>query len=203
MQSVDTDPTPLVHPRAASVSVLAQDEGLCITEITVGTLHFSFRPEQPRDRPFLSFSLKVDGSFVTLSVPRVLGLDYLRTALEAALPEGYLALGQPSDEGWVVTIARSWQVEPPPTLFCSSFDTTLRAKKLGPNRFVIKGIARGRGDLRLRINDRELRLPLAPKETSMEVASRVREVLEPSHITLLTVADEPGGEVVLTVLPRR
>ena len=152
-----TNPLSLVHPRSANVTVLSAGQGLGVTEITSGTLHFRFDGED-RHQPFASFSLRVDGSFVTLTVPRVLGTEYLREALSAALPEGYLVLAHPSDDALIVTIARSTEVEPTPHLFCTSYDTTMRARKVGPNRLLLKGVARGKGDIALRIDNREFRL---------------------------------------------
>jgi hypothetical protein len=197
-----TDPFALVHPRSANVAVLSTGQGLEITEITTGTLHFRFVATERRE-PFASLSLRVDGSFVTLTVPRVLGTEYLREALKAALPEGYLVLAHPSEEALVVTIARASEAEPTPQLFCTSYDTTMRARKVGTNRLLIKGVARGRGDIVVRINEREVRVRPARGETPMAIAVRLRALLEPTHIALLSVPSQPGGDVVLTVLPRR
>lgn len=198
-QAEKTEPLSLVHPRSANVTVLSEDPGLEVTAITSGTLHFRFtdRPE-----PFASVCLRVDGSFVTLTVPRVLGTEHLRDALRAALPQGYLALAHPSDEALVVTIARAAEVEPTPHLFCTSLDTTMRARKVGTNRMLIKGVARGRGDIVVRLDDRELKVLPTRGETPMAIALRLRALLEPTHIALLTVPSQPGGDVVLTVLPR-
>jgi len=197
-----TDPLSLVHPRSANVSVLSSGQGLEITEITCGTLHFRFSGED-RHQPFASFSLRVDGSFVTLSVPRVLGTEYLREALSDALPEGYLVLAHPSDDALIVTIARASEVEPTLHLFCTSYDTTMRARKVGPNRLLLKGVARGRGDIALRINEREFRVRPARGETPMALSIRLRDLLKATHITLLSVPSTTDGDVVLTVLPRR
>ncbi len=197
-----TDPLSLVHPRSADVTVLSAGQGLAVTEITSGTLHFRFAPGDSRE-PFASLSLRVDGSFVTLTVPRVLGTEYLREALDAALPEGYLVLAHPSDDALIVTIARACEVEPAPHLFCTSYDTTMRARKVGTNRLLLKGVARGKGDIQIRINEREFRLRPARGETPMVLAVRMRELLKDTHITLLSVPAIPDGDVVLTVLPRR
>jgi hypothetical protein len=197
-----TDPLSLVHPRAANVTVLSAGQGLSVTEITSGTLHFQF-DNTLTHQPFASLSLSVDGSFVTLTVPRVLGTEYLKEALHAALPEGYLVLAHPSDDALIVTIARATEVEPTPHLFCTSYDTTMRARKVGTNRLVLKGIARGKGDIQVRINEREFRLRPARGETPMALAVRMRELLKATHITLLSVPGSPDGDVVLTVLPRR
>jgi hypothetical protein len=195
-----TEPLALVHPRSANVTVLSQGPGLEITEITSGTLHFRFTGE---DQPFVSLSLRVDGSFVTLTVPRVLGTDYLREVLTDALPEGYLVLVHPSDEALIVTIARASEVEPTPHLFCTSYDTTMRARKVGPNRLLLKGVARGKGDIALRIDEREFSLRPLRGETPMSLSIRLRELLKPTHIALLSVPATADGDVVLTVLPRR
>jgi hypothetical protein len=136
-----TDPLSLVHPRSANVAVLSSGQGVVVTEITSGTLHIRFDTSE-NHQPFASLSLSVDGSFVTLTVPRVLGTDYLREALDAALPEGYLGLAHPSDEALIVTIARACEVEPTPHLFCTSYDTTMRARKVGINRLLLKRRAR-------------------------------------------------------------
>lgn len=197
-----TDPLSLVHPRSANVSVLSAGQGLSVTEIACGTLHLRFSAEDSH-QPFASLSLRVDGSFVTLTVPRVLGTEYLREALGAALPEGYLVLAHPSDDALIVTIARACEVEPTPHLFCTSYDTTMRARKVGTNRLLLKGVARGRGDIQLRINEREFRLRPARGETPMALAIRLRALLEATHISLLSVPSTVEGDVVLTVLPRR
>ncbi len=197
-----TDPLSLVHPRSANVSVLSSGQGLSVTEITSGTLHLQF-DNTVTHQPFASVSLSVDGSFVTLTVPRVLGTEYLKEALHGALPEGYLVLAHPSDDALIVTIARATEVEPTPHLFCTSYDTTMRARKVGTNRLVLKGIARGKGDIQVRINDREFRLRPTRGETPMALAVRMRELLKVTHITLLSVPATPDGDVVLTVLPRR
>lgn len=197
-----TDPLSLVHPRSANVVVLSAGEGLSVTGITSGTLHFCFTNVDSH-QPFASLSLRVDGSFVTLTVPRVLGTEYLREALSAALPEGYLVLAHPSEDALVVTIARACEVEPTPHLFCTSYDTTMRARKVGTNRLLLKGVARGKGDIQVRINDRELRVRPVRGETPMVVAMRMRALLEPTHICLLSVPTTADGDVVLTVLPRR
>jgi hypothetical protein len=216
-----TDPLSLVHPRSANVTVLSAGQGLSVTAITAGTLHFMFDATVTH-QPFASLSLSVDGSFVTVTVPRVLGTEYLKEALHASLPEGYLVLAHPSDpasgdrrrrpegdsserdkEALIVTIARATEVEPTPHLFCTSYDTTMRARKVGTNRLLLKGIARGKGDLQVRINERELRLRLSRGETPMALAVRLRELLKATHLTLLSVPGAPDGEVVLTVLPRR
>lgn len=197
-----TEPLSLVHPRAANVTVLSAGPGLCVSEITVGTLHCDFTRDAPHE-PFASLALRVDGSFVTVTVPRVLGADYLREALTDALPEGYLVLTHPSDEALIVTIARAWEVEPTPRLFCTSYDTTLRVRRVGTNRLVLKGVAKGKGDLQVRVNERELRLKPARGETPMNVALRLRKLLEDSHIVLLGVPASSDGDVTLTVLPRR
>jgi hypothetical protein len=197
-----TDPLSLVHPRSANVTVLSSGQGLKVTEITSGTLHFQFDTTQTH-QPFASLSLSVDGSFVTLTVPRVLGTEYLKEALHGALPEGYLVLAHPSDDALIVTIARATEVEPTPHLFCTSYDTTMRARKVGTNRLLLKGIARGKGDIQVRINDREFRLRPTRGETPMALALRMRELLKVTHIALLSVPATPDGDVVLTVLPRR
>lgn len=197
-----TDPLSLVHPRSANVAVLASGQGLSVTEITCGTLHFRFSAEHAH-QPFASLSLRVDGSFVTLTVPRVLGTEYLREALSAALPEGYLVLAHPSDDALIVTIARACEVEPTPHLFCTSYDTTMRARKVGTNRLLLKGVARGRGDIQLRINAQEFRLKPVRGETPMAFSLRLRELLKLTHIALLSVPSTADGDVVLTVLPRR
>ncbi len=196
-----TEPQALVHPRAANVTVLSSGQGLSVTAITTGTLHLSFTSEQ--HQPFASLSLRVDTSFVTLTVPRVLGTEYLKEALNAALPEGYLVLAHPSDEALIVTIARATEVEPTPHLFCTSYDTTMRARKVGTNRLLLKGIARGKGDIQVRINDREFRVRPDRGEVPMAIAIRLRELMKDTHISLLSVPSTTGGEVVLTVLPRR
>ena len=199
-QAEKTDPLSLVHPRSANVAVLSSGQGLEVTQLTSGTLHFRFTSTH---EPFASVSLRVDGSFVTLTVPCVLGTEYLREALSAALPEGYLVLAHPSDEALIVTIARGCEVEPTPQLFCTSYDTTMRARKVGTNRLVLKGIARGRGDIQLRINEQEFRLRPLRGERPMAVALKMRALLEAIHITLLSVPSTAEGDVVLTVLPRR
>jgi hypothetical protein len=201
MESAETtEPLSLVHPRAAQVSVLATDAGLDVTNITSGTLHLRLRPTR---RTFLSTSLNVDGSFVTVSVPSASGLEHLKDALTAAVPEGYFVLSHPSDEALIVTIARAWDQAPAPNIFCTSYDTSLRARKLGANRLLLKGTAKGRGDVAFKLNDRELRIRPLRGETPIELAIRVRALLATTHITLLTVPSTPDGEVVLTVLPRR
>jgi hypothetical protein len=196
-----TEPITLVHPRSADVTVLAAGQGLTVTEITTGTLHFRFSHDT--HQPFASLSLRVDNSFVTLTVPQVLGTEYLREALSAALPEGYLVLAHPSDDALIVTIARACEVEPTPHLFCTSLDTTMRARKVGLNRLLIKGVARGKGDIQLRINEREFKLRPVRGETPMAISVRLRELLKDTHITLLSVPATADGDVVLTVLPRR
>ncbi len=197
-----TDPQTLVHPRSANVAVLSAGQGLSVTEITTGTLHFRFDPTETH-QPFASLSLRVDGSFVTLTVPRVLGTEYLKEALHGSLPEGYLVLAHPSDDALIVTIARACEVEPTPHLFCTSYDTTMRARKVGTNRLLLKGVARGKGDIQVRINEREFRLRPTRGETPMALSIRMRELLKETHITLLSVPDTDDGDVVLTVLPRR
>ncbi|MFZ5444641.1 MAG: hypothetical protein ACOZQL_31900 [Myxococcota bacterium] len=200
MESAErTEPLSLAHPRAATVSVLSSDAGLRVTEITCGTIHLAFTGRAPLG----SVSLRVDRSFVTVSVPEVLGLEYLQQALLGAMPEGYLVLAHPSEDALIVTIARAWEEEPQPVVFCTSFDTTLRARKLGTNRLLLRGVARGRGELVLRVDAHELRLRPAAGETPLLVASRVRALLAPTHITLLAVPTTERGDVVLTVLPRR
>lgn len=200
MESAEvTEPVSLVHPRAAQVSVLASDGGLQVTEITVGTLHIVLGESESH---VASLSLRVDGSFVTLSIPRVLGPEYLREALSSALPEGYLVLAHPSDDALIVTIARAYEVEPAPQLFCTSYDTTLRARKIGTNRLLLKGIARGKGDLIVRLNERTLTVRPTRGETPLQLAERIRDLLTATHITLLTAPTEAIGEVTLTVLPR-
>ena len=196
-----TEPHSFVHPRSANVTVLSAGQGLTVTEITTGTLHLCFTAEDAQ--PFASLSLRVDSSFVTLTVPRVLGTEYLKEALNAALPDGYLVLAHPSDEALIVTIARACEVEPTPHLFCTSYDTTMRARKVGTNRLLLKGIARGKGDIHVRINEREFRLRPERGEVPMAIAIRLRELIKDTHISLLSVPSQPGGEVVLTVLPRR
>lgn len=203
MESAEkTDPLSLVHPRSAIVAVLSAGQGLSVTELTSGTLLFRFSAEDAH-QPFASLSLRVDGSFVTLSVPRVLGTDYLKEALSSALPEGYLVLAHPSDDALIVTIARACEVEPTPHLFCTSYDTTMRARKVGTNRLLLKGVARGKGDIQLKINEREFRIRPVRGETPMTLALRLRELLKATHIALLSVPATDGGDVVLTVLPRR
>jgi hypothetical protein len=197
-----TDPVSLVHPRAANVTILAAGPGLVVTELTVGTLHFSFGRGEIDD-PFASLSLNVDGSFVTLSVPRVLGADYLREALTNALPDGYLVLTHPSEHALIVTIARAWEVEPTPQLFCTSFDTTLRVRRVATNRLLLKGVSKGKGDLQLRLNEREFKLRPERGETPLALSVRLRQLLEATHIVLLSVPSTPEGDVLLTVLPRR
>lgn len=186
------------HPRAAEVSVLSSD-GLEVTELTGGTFHLTFREGVARG----SVALRVDRSFVTVTVPAVLGFEYLREALSGAVPEGYLVLAHDSPGALIVTFARAWEDEPPPRVFCTSFDARLRARKVGPNRLLLKGVAKGRGDLVVRVDETELRLRLLAGETPLELAGRVRKLLAPTHITLLTVPDTQDGEVALTVLPRR
>ena len=202
MWAEKTDPLSLVHPRSANVTVLSAGQGLEVTEITSGTLHFRFSNTDQR-HPFASLSLRVDGSFVTLTVPRVLGTEYLREALGAALPEGYLVLAHPSEDSLVVTIARACEVEPTPHLFCTSYDTTMRARKVGTNRLLLKGVARGKCDIQVKINDRELRVRPVRGELPMSVAVRLRALLKDTHIALLSVPSTADGDVVLTVLPRR
>ncbi|HEY1088196.1 MAG TPA: hypothetical protein VGE37_10895 [Archangium sp.] len=197
-----TEPVSLVHPRAANVAVLAAGPGLTVTEITTGTLHVRLSDGDALE-PFASMSLRVDGSFVTLSVPRVLGASHLREALTNALPDGYLVLTHPSDDALIVTIARAWEVEPTPQLFCTSYDTTMRARRVAVNRLQLKGIAKGKGDLALRVNDRELRLRPERGETPLAVAVKLRQMIEATHIVLLSVPSTPEGDVLLTVLPRR
>lgn len=200
MESAEvTEPVSLVHPRAAQVTVLSTHGGLQATEITVGTLHLVYVDSE---ETIASLSLRVDGSFVTFTAPRMLGADYLREALTAALPDGFLVLAHPSDDALVVTIARAYEVEPAPQLFCTSYDTTLRARKIGTNRLLLRGVARGRGDLIVRINDVSLTVRPTKGETPVEIAARIRDLLADSHITLLTVPTEAIGEVTLTVLPR-
>lgn len=194
-----TEPVSLVHPRAAQVAVLSAHGGLQATEITVGTLHLVYVDSED---PIASLSLRVDTSFVTLTAPRMLGTAYLREALEGAVPDGYLVLAHPSDDALIVTIARAHEVEPAPQLFCTSFDTTLRSRKIGTNRLLLRGVARGKGDLIVRINDRSLTVRPTKGETPLQIAERIRELLADSHITLLTVPTEAIGEVTLTVLPR-
>lgn len=191
--------TALAHPRAARVTVLSSDAGLSVTEITSGTLHCCFTG----GAPLASFSLRVDRSFVTVTVPEVLGLEHLHRALEGAMPEGYLVLAHPSEDALIVTIARAWEEEPPPLVFCTSFDTTLRARRLGTNRLLLRGVAKGKGDLLLRIDEQEVRLRPAAGETPLGVAFRVRALIAPTHIALPTVPSVDDGDVVLTVLPRR
>ncbi len=205
MGSVEiTEPLTLVHPRAAAVTVLATSPGLEASEITTGTLHLQLDTEADLvRRPFVSLSLNVDGSFVTVTVPRVLGAECLRDALTEALPDGFLVIAHPSDDALVLTIARAAEVEPLPHLFCTSFDGRLRARKVGPNRLLVRGVAKGNGELQLRVNERELTLRPTRGETPMQVAERLRTLLWPSHITLLAVPSEADGDVVLTVLPRR
>lgn len=201
MESAETtEPLSLAHPRAAHVSVISSDPGLDVTEITTGTLHFLFGATR---RPFVSVSLNVDGSFVTVSLPSVMGTESLKDALSAAVPDGYFVLSHPSDDALIVTIARGWDEVPTPNLFCTSFDTSLRARKLGANRLLLKGVARGRGDVLLKLNERELRVRPIKGETPIQLAIRVRALLAPTHITLLSVPSTPDGDVVLTVLPRR
>ncbi len=197
-----TDPMALVHPRSANVAVLSAGPGLSVTEITTGTLHLRLDQTETH-QPFASLSLRVDGSFVTLTVPRVLGFEYLKEALHGALPEGYLVLAHPSDDALIVTIARACEVEPTPHLFCTSYDTTMRARKVGTNRLLLKGVARGKGDIQVRINEREFRLRPERGETPMALSIRMRELLKETHITLLSVPGTDEGDVVLTVLPRR
>lgn len=201
MESAEvTEPVSLVHPRAAQVTVLASHGGVHVTEITTGTLHVQFAETGAH---VVSLSLRVDGSFVTLAVPRVLGLESLRDALSSALPDGYLVVSHPSVDALVVTIARGWEVEAAPQLFVTSYDTTLRARKIGLNRLLLRGIARGKGDVVVRVNERTLHVRPDKGETALQVAERVREQLADTHITLVTVPTEAIGEVTLTVLPRR
>lgn len=205
MGSVEiTEPHSLVHPRAAAVTVLSASPELTITEITTGTLHVAFDAETAlAQRPFASLALKVDGSFVAVTVPRLLGAACLREALVEALPDGFLVVAHPSSEALVLTIARAAEVEPAPDLFCTSLDGSLRARKVGPNRLLVRGTARGNGDLQLRVNERQLKVRPARGETPLQIAERLRALLADSHITLLTVPSERDGDVVLTVLPRR
>lgn len=197
-----TEPLGLVHPRAAEVSVLSTSPHLDATELTPGTLHVQVLRGGPA-AALMTLSLRVDGCFVTCNAPRAFGALGLRDALDAALPEGLLLLSHPSDEALVVTIARGGDVEAAPRLFCTSFDASLRALKTGPNRLVLRGVARGNGELRLKVNERELRLAPRPGATPMVIAQQLREHLQDSHITLLAVPDTEEGEVAVTVLRRR
>ena len=79
----------------------------------------------------------------------------------------------------------------------------MRARKVGTNRLLLKGVARGKGDIQIRINEQEFRLRPARGETPMELAIRTRELLKDTHIALLSVPSIADGDVVLTVLPRR
>ena len=79
----------------------------------------------------------------------------------------------------------------------------MRARKVGTNRLLLKGIARGKGDIQVRINDREFRVRPDRGEVPMAIAIRLRELMKDTHISLLSVPSTTGGEVVLTVLPRR
>ena len=74
---------------------------------------------------------------------------------------------------------------------------------MGPNRLQLKGVAKGKGDLQLRINDRELRLRPERGETPLAVALRLRDLLADTHIVLIGVPSTRDGDAMLTVLPRR
>jgi hypothetical protein len=203
MESAEiTEPLGLVHPRAANLAVLSTSPNIEATELTPGTLHLRLLRSGPAAAP-VTLSLRVDGCFVTCASPLAFGTTGLREALDEALPEGCLLLCHPAGEALVVTITRGGELEAPPRLFCTSLDASLRARKVGPNRVLLRGVARGNGELRLRVDAQELRFRPTPGATPMAVAEQLRTHLQDSHIALLAVPDAPDGEVTVTVLRRR
>lgn len=189
--------------RAADVQVLSASASLDISELTTGTLLLRVVRDGPAARgPFATVSLRVDHSFVSVHLPLLLGVDALQATLQDALPEDYVALVSHGGDAIVLTVLRT-AVPRVPDVFCTSRDATLRARRSGPNRFTLRGRARGHSHLVLRVDDQAWRLALLAGETPLEVAERLRDALRPNWTVLLDASTDPGGPIELSVLPRR
>lgn len=193
--AVQTEPLGFSHPRAAQVSVLAA-RGVEVSELTTGTLIFRSTSAQ-----VASVDLRVDHSFVSVAVPRVFGVEHLQEALQGSVPDGYLVLGSMSGEALIITFVRAFERSLVPELFCTSLDARLRVRTAGGNDLVLRGTAKGRSELLLRVGEAIYRLKLTAGETALQVSFRVREVLAAEHTCL--IAPHANGDTTVTLLPRR
>lgn len=188
---------------AADVQVLSASASLEISELTRGTLLLRVARDGCAARgPFAVLSLRVDHSFVSASLPLLLGVEAIQATLQDAMPDGYFALTSHGGGAIVLTVRRT-ALPRVPSVFCTSRDATLRVKRTGPNRLVLRGAARGQSTLVLRVDARGWTVPLSTSDTPLAVAQRLRAELERDYSVLLGLGADAAGPVDVTILPRR
>lgn len=196
-------PSPVSDEYAADVQVLSASASLEISELTRGTLLLRVARDGCAARgPFAVLSLRVDHSFVSASLPLVLGPEAIEATLQDAMPDGYFALTSHSNGAVVLTVRRT-ALPKVPSVFCTSRDATLRARRTGPNRLALKGAARGQSTLVLRVDAHGWTVPLAASDTPLAVAERIRAELSREYSVLLGLGADGAGPVDVTILPRR
>ncbi|MEW6433674.1 MAG: hypothetical protein AB1730_19380 [Myxococcota bacterium] len=189
--------------RAADVQVLSASASVEVSELTTGTLLMRVARDGVAARgPFATVSLRVDHTFVSVSLPLLLGVDALKATLQEALPDGYVPLLSHGGDAIILTVLRT-VTHRQPDVFCTSRDARQRVRRTGPNRFTLRGNARGHSRLVLRVDGQAWRLALEAGERPLDVAERLRAALQPRWTALLDASTEPGGPVSVTVLPRR
>ncbi|GMU58358.1 MAG: hypothetical protein AMXMBFR34_01210 [Myxococcaceae bacterium] len=185
------------------MQVLSVGGAISLSELSQGTLLLRLSQDGVAARgPFAAVDLRVDHTFVSAKLPLVLGVEALRSELQERLPDGYLLLATHGGGAIVLTFLRT-AAPRVPDVFCTSRDATLRVRRLGANRLLVRGRTHGGASLVLRVNTQTYKLALHAGERPLDVAARLKAALAPGWTVLLGLPAEDDGAVDVTVLPRR
>ncbi len=199
LAAAQTQPVPMGHPRAAEVSVLSADERLGLEVLTHGTLRF--QPVAPAGVP-LPLALKVDGRLVSVVV-RAPSPAAVQQALAMALPDDVLLLPHVCGGALVATFVRAIERRPAPEVQLRGTDARQQVERASESRFVLRGQARGGSELLVRAGDSTFAVRVLTGAWPLDTAVRLREAVHEAVIVVLTAPATRGGEVTVTLVPRR
>jgi hypothetical protein len=163
------------------------------------------------DGPFEAhLDLKVDDSFVSVTLNKTMNSADMLEAITNALPEGYEPATRESSASdvLIVTVLRPQEahVAAPEISFLST-DPSQLFRWVAKNKLRIEG--RSAMGLSLRsvidvyIEGYRVKLPLGRGDFPLSTANRLRDALPQQYSALIELPMVPGGDVTLTILRRR
>ena len=189
-----TETVTVGHPEAAEVEVVGGSPGVSL--LTRGTLLVRLHPGR------LTLALKVEGSFVTVDAPVSDAITVTR-AVARALPKGLHLTTTLDGRTLMLCVVRDAETARAVRVEAVCTDRSLHVRQVADNRLVLTGAARGGSRLSLNVASLEVSLALSHRETPVQVALRLRSVLEARFTVLLTVPARRDGDVSVTLLHRR
>jgi len=151
----------------------------------------------------LLLGLKVEGTFVSVDARTADAVNVTR-AVARALPAGMKLQTTLDGRTLMLQVLRESKLPEPVRVEPSCTDRAMRVRRqTAEHRLSLSGAARGGSRLSLHVGSLEVSISLSARETPLQVALRLRQVLEARFTVLLTVPARRDGDVTVTLLNRR